>query len=352
MTPPEEPLHICEIGGGNGTCLRGVLDYLKENAPEIFKTTTCTSIDVSSPFTDKQRETLSPYHDKVEFVTQSIFDWSKLNQKPGFVIALELLDNLPHDKLVLRHGNNLVQTNIVRTPEGKLEEQLVPISDPVILEILTSLCKYYGLAENSWRYQSKQFDQDQAAILWCMLFEPSRRWEVAPFWEKVKSYFLKSSLYGPQARFFYLPTGSWMLLKKLRQFFPYHDVIFADFDGHLTKSLGTNAPLIQKTIGNLTLEEDSYLHTKFGDNDIIFPTNFATLSVYWEILYEKKSEWMKTKTFMKDFADKKQTRTKSGYNPLIFDFENTSFFLGMADYPYPTKPAGMENAKKAAEWAQ
>lgn len=37
---------------------------------------------------------------------------------------------------------------------------------------------------------------------------------------------------------------------------------------------------------------------------------------------------MKTAEFMKRFADLPATTTSSGYNPLLRDFTNTSFFIG------------------------
>lgn len=42
-------------------------------------------------------------------------------------------------------------------------------------------------------------------------------------------------------------------------------------------------------------------------------------------LKPKGTVW-KTKAFMKKFANLQGTRTRSGYNPLISDFSNTSIF--------------------------
>jgi hypothetical protein len=39
---------------------------------------------------------------------------------------------------------------------------------------------------------------------------------------------------------------------------------------------------------------------------------------------------MKTKAFMKQHADLAKPLTKSGYNPLLEDFSNTSFYIGSA----------------------
>ncbi len=39
---------------------------------------------------------------------------------------------------------------------------------------------------------------------------------------------------------------------------------------------------------------------------------------------------MKTKRFMQENADVRATCTRSGYNPLLEDFSNTSFYIGRA----------------------
>jgi len=40
------------------------------------------------------------------------------------------------------------------------------------------------------------------------------------------------------------------------------------------------------------------------------------------------TQHMKTREFMKRFADLPASTTQSGYNPLLRDFTNTSFFVG------------------------
>ncbi len=40
------------------------------------------------------------------------------------------------------------------------------------------------------------------------------------------------------------------------------------------------------------------------------------------------TQHMKTREFMKRFAELPASTTQSGYNPLLRDFTNTSFFVG------------------------
>ena len=48
----------------------------------------------------------------------------------------------------------------------------------------------------------------------------------------------------------------------------------------------------------------------------------------WRVWAGVNTQHMKTAEFMKRFADLPATTTGSGYNPLLRDFTNTSFFFG------------------------
>lgn len=53
---PEHPFSLIEIGGGNGTCAVGVLDFIRDHHPALYEYTTYTIIDVSKPFVERQRQ--------------------------------------------------------------------------------------------------------------------------------------------------------------------------------------------------------------------------------------------------------------------------------------------------------
>lgn len=338
----KEIFHMCEIGAGNGTCMKSVLDYLKENYPQLYeyvlkkklaifernmfsgsfllffffyffslffsfcpffflfsfsflfyfasvfffwfssnsfsflRNTRCTIIDVSSPFIQQQKSTLSSHNLKIEFKNISIFDWKTFNENNGFIIAMELLDNLPHDKLILTREQKLKETFVSIEKDGKMIEEHFPVTDPLIVEILNELCVYYEIPPFSWSSKSINYNLGQTQILWNFLFNPVKRKNGKKFSDFFSFYYQHLALSGPEARFIYLPTSSFLLIKNLKIYFPKHEIIFADFD-FLSNSLGTNSPLIQKTIGNSTIEQESYLNTPLGDNDILFPTNFKNL---------------------------------------------------------------------------
>jgi len=135
----------------------------------------------------------------------------------------------------------------------------------------------------------------------------------------------------------YIPTDAFRLLKILRQFFSQHGIIFADFNALPGALPGINGPIVQKTVGNTTIENVSYLQAAIGSFDIFFPTNFANLKVLFDAINTNRgisSQFCTTKKFMKQNAELKYTRTMTGYNPLLSDYSNTSFFL--TDIPRST----------------
>lgn len=71
--------------------------------------------------------------------------------------------------------------------------------------------------------------------------------------------------------------------------------------------------------------------------DIFFPVDFATLRDLHRFFMgrqdrasdgkSQRSLIVKSADFMRAYASLEQTATRSGYNPLLEDFLNTSFFL-------------------------
>jgi hypothetical protein len=174
----------------------------------------------------------------------------------------------------------------------------------------------------------------------------------------------------------FIPTTIFQLFKHLRDYFPHHHFIVADFNylpGDFQLSLnksrgqmltlwidsvaGINAPTVQRISNNKIVVEPTYLTPKLGENDIFFPINFDQLQVIYKALNPTKnlpkykqidffctvrerentflmtfcfvcSECVvSTKRFMMTHAEFLNTCTRLRYNPLLEDFTNTSFFL-------------------------
>ncbi|KAI9123146.1 hypothetical protein K1719_006035 [Acacia pycnantha] len=85
------PLKIYEIGGGSGTCAKGILDYIMLNAPaKVYNNMTYTSVEISPSISPSLAE--SRCHDAADRT-----GWGDVEQQPCWVMMLEVLDNLPHD---------------------------------------------------------------------------------------------------------------------------------------------------------------------------------------------------------------------------------------------------------------
>lgn len=99
---PAHPLRVFELGGGTGTAALTVLDYLREAAPNVYRTAAYTSVEVSARLADRQRRRLwgGGHADRFTVEERDASDpWPAEHPGPCFVVALEVLDNLPHDRV-------------------------------------------------------------------------------------------------------------------------------------------------------------------------------------------------------------------------------------------------------------
>jgi hypothetical protein len=341
---------VCEIGGGYGNCLRGILDHFKENHAALFVVLKCYSIDVSPGFIKLQQNTLEEYREKVQFVNKSIFEITEKDlgvvENFSFIIGLEVLDNLPHDKLVMNPQSRLLQVEVQREVceiEGKEQyvEKHVPVADPLIVEFLEIIASVVGVQKDCFTKSTFTVEKEHLAtlkelhMLWNYFSGSSRSdW---PLYKRML-YLLAQMKYRILPLFdsnsnviTYIPTGSFLLLKFIKRFFPHHYLILSDFNALQGSGIGVNAPLVQRIVGNSVTEKSTYLEAPLGQFDVFFPTNFTLLSHLYQKVMNADANHAKvlsTKSFMKSNGNYKLTRTRLGYNPLLEDFANTSFFLG------------------------
>lgn len=159
----------------------------------------------------------------------------------------------------------------------------------------------------------------------------------------------------------WLPTRCMQLLETLHAAVPRHTLIAADFDALPDiKLAGKNAPLVSGRLEGGTVQDYSSVLVPWGSADIFFPTDFDGLSqLYqasagmaadssapaavvgaagWQQQQQQHGQGQRqvtsshssTAEFMSAFAESKQTRTLSGYNPLLQDWPNTRIFMGQA----------------------
>jgi SAM-dependent MidA family methyltransferase len=103
------PLHVYELGGGGGTAARGILDAVRELAPEVYRGMRYTAVEVSAQLAARQAAAVAAAGHAARYTVErrdaaDVAGWGGQDAAPCFVLALEVLDNLPHDRVVRRSG--------------------------------------------------------------------------------------------------------------------------------------------------------------------------------------------------------------------------------------------------------
>ena len=319
-----KPLRVYEIGGGTGTFANGFLDYCKEYSPEVYKTMVYTSIDISSSLSEAQRANVKgaghgpEVHRTVVGDAANVKSWGSQSDEACFVIALEVLDNLPHDRVwrPKRGVGEWMQTEIVKDESGALVQRETPLKDELIKRTL----------------QAIQLTSDLAVEGGAGAYAPPRG-----LFKSFVDALTRMASSGDEAWF--VPTGLTALMETLHARRPNHRLVAADFDTLPNVRIeGVNAPLVaSQRKGGQTDDHNSYILPErvAGSADVFFPTcfdtvrgvDFATSGTTGHHEHARIGKIMTTKEFMSEYANCDMTRTKSGYNPLLQDFANTKFYL-------------------------
>lgn len=88
---PYEDLIIYEMGAGNGTLARDILDCLQTDYPEVYDRCHYRIIEISQNLAQLQAQKLQEAHPCIEIVNKSIFEWDTYVPSPCFFIALEVI---------------------------------------------------------------------------------------------------------------------------------------------------------------------------------------------------------------------------------------------------------------------
>jgi hypothetical protein len=102
-------LRVYEVGGGSGTHAAAFCDYVRSAAPSVYKSMSYTVLEISPRLLARQQAALQAGgHNSV---ARSVLcdalrarESGLLDPLPCFVVCLEVLDNLPQDKVVFFEG--------------------------------------------------------------------------------------------------------------------------------------------------------------------------------------------------------------------------------------------------------
>lgn len=315
-----ERLIIYEIGPGNGTLAENILNCLQVEFPQIYKGCEYVLIERSAILSERQGKLLSKHSDRIRFSNANLLNQpSELHdERPCWILAMEVLDNLAHDLIKFRNDDGVLLEAVVHTdPDatygsipGKYSREFRLAQDELIME-------YVSLGDSlGWKWPSLRGTPFRRALERYGPFDYINPWSCE-----------------------FIPTDSFRLLKNLSTAFPHHRALFSDFDELPDTIAGHNGPVVQTRYKGVTVACSSVLLER-GLFDIFFPTDFSKLSQIHQHFKHKNnpekrrnfvSKLEKHSKFLKKWlnpADLKRTSTKSGYNPLLQDFENVSFYYG------------------------
>ena len=309
----DDSFDIVELGGGRGTNAKALLDYLKANHRDMYeKLDSYTIFDTSPTLHELQRDVLiknslgeyGTHADKIKLrnvdlmdIAEGLSPFLSPSSKPTAVIALEMLDNLPHDKVA-----RCIQSSEILQAEIKDTNLTLSSHQPLSSEIFCPL--------------SDKLLKDIFAIA-AGVYEP------------------KLSL-GSR----WVPSVALGVIMKLYECRPNTSLAFADFDWLPPPE--SHEPALAETIIGDPLVTDMngkdyacYLSPpQDALCDILFPTDFQRLEAFVKRIHANTAagdsflvSTMKQHTFLLKHGKKEVEQTKSwltGYSPLIHDFGNCS----------------------------
>jgi len=355
--PRGAPLHIVEVGSGRGTLARDILDAIAGADGALYARTRYATLDVSPGLVSAARATLGAAGHGPAVFTPTLGDaceedgWAGVAQAlgasepstPPFILACEVLDNLPHDRVERVDGEDgaasaWAQAEVVwGGPGGGAPpvEVLRPLADPVI-----EACLVAALEGGP---RSAPPPSLLARLADFALGEGPPPW--AP----------PAPADPAAAACLFLPTGAARMLAAASAAFPAHILLAFDFDALPTTLAGGGggggggragararaqpcwgAPVVSgpPAPGSPAVDYPSILAAPPGTADILFPTDFGLLARLCERGWGGGEDGrvavttvMKSAAFFAAAPGVAAAATASGYNPLVEDFTNTAALI-------------------------
>lgn len=127
-------LDIVEIGPGRASLVDSILDFLKNYNLELYRNINYELVEISPILAETCRKQLTEKHPtlmktgQIKITNQSVFDYKRKSDRDCFVLAMEILDNMPHDRLWKMDPRAPSWTHQTMINE-QMEEERVPIED-------------------------------------------------------------------------------------------------------------------------------------------------------------------------------------------------------------------------------
>ncbi|KAL1701948.1 S-adenosyl-L-methionine-dependent methyltransferase [Schizophyllum commune] len=298
---PYDDFNIYEIGAGNGTLAKDILDYLRDVYPAVYERTRYNIIEISGNLAELQKRRLRD-HDCVHVHNKSVFHWNTHDPAPCFFIATEVVDNFAHD--AIRWDLQTLkphQEMVVIDHEGEFDSLYTPVTDPLIKD-------YLRLRE--------------------YLNHPPPVHRLLRASETLRRAFVNLPLAPNMSQVEYIPTRLLSLIRTLRNYFPRHRLLLTDFSELPDAIPGINAPVVQMRWENASITTSTLL-VKHGYFDIFFPTNFDVLRDMYEYTLSQPPalQVFTHAEFLETYADLSKTRMRNGENAMLEFYGNVKFLF-------------------------
>ncbi len=140
----QHPLTIVEVGPGSGALAESILTFFSLHFPIIYSQMVYKCVDVSPPLLQRTLARVSQGHQPLlrrngfrQTNTDFLSFCGNPLERPTFIVMCEILDNLPHDKLVKK--DKQWQEAWVEAEGDSLtpkRETYQPLSDPDLQSLL------------------------------------------------------------------------------------------------------------------------------------------------------------------------------------------------------------------------
>lgn len=330
---PYSDLVIYEMGGGNGTLMCNVLNYIKENQPDVYARTHYKIIEISSQLATKQIESAFRAKltkegidgSKVEVINKSIFEWDKVVEEPCFFIALEVFDNFPHD--LVRYDittGEPYQGHVLVDEHGDFYEFFSPelsYYTNALLQLRENSTESVLKHSKTWRGKLERakslvpfISHDNVHPLVQSSYKLGLKQSLLPF---------KDNLTPGE----FIPTRLLHFFQILKHRFPNHSLICSDFNA-LPKTIPGyyNAPVVQTVLKDRMVDVTTYMVNQ-GYFDIMFATDFNLAGSLYKQVTGKVPRVELHSEFLEQWADVNATTTRAGENPMLDFYRNVSFMI-------------------------
>lgn len=330
---PYEDLVIYEMGGGNGTLMCNILNYIKTNQPDVYARTRYKIIEISSQLAEKQfcsalnSKLISQGLDasKLEIINKSIFKWNTLVDQPCFFIALEVFDNFAHD--LIRYDNTTGQPH---------EGQVLVDKHGDFYEFFSPELSYYSNAYLQLRENGKHSVLNESNTMggklktMKSLIPFTDKDHIHPLLQSSSKLKLKNTILPFKDNLTpgeFIPTRLLQFFNILKNKFPNHSLICSDFD-QLSNNIGGyhNSPVVQTILKDRMIDVTTYM-TYQGFFDIMFPTDFKVTSDLYKQVTGKVPKVESHREFLEQWANTEITTTKLGENPMLDFYKNVKFMM-------------------------